>query len=138
MDGINIIKSPSSNARDTIRDGNGGKGGALSESKMSNVRYGVRNYQVLDFLVINIEIMRKPYRIGVSITKLNIAPICYITGIIGFSKGGATRESSISNARDTIRDGDGAKAGAFQESRTSNARNAARDSDGSEGSHIIT
>ena len=125
-------ESSISNARYAIGDSEGGEGGAITESITSNARNAVGDNRVLT-----------TSNKGISSGFDNrITVVAAIVGSITFfyyhrGKGGATRESMLSNARDAIRDGDGGEGEAIPESITSNARYAVRDSDRGEGGAIF-
>ena len=95
------IESIISNTRYTIRDSDGYEGGAPGESTRYNARHAVRNNCVLT-----------TDNKGVSSRFDNcVAVIATIIGGITFfnyngSKGGTTMESTDSNSRYTLRDGD--------------------------------
>ena len=94
------IESIISNARYAIGDGNGGEGGATRESIISNARYAVRNDCILT--ASNKGICRY-FNNCVAV----VAAIVF--GITSFyyhrGEGAATTESTYSNARNAIRDG---------------------------------
>ena len=100
-----MIESPISNARNAIRDGDGGEGGP-SESSLSNARYAVRDSHRGE---------------GGAILESPISNARYAIGDSDRGEGGAIIESILSNARYTIRNGEGGEGGALIESPISNA-----------------
>ena len=116
-----IRESTTSNACYAIRDGNGSEGGTLIESTISNACDAVRNNRTLT---------ASDKGIGSSFNN-RIAILTAIVGSIAafdYHRGeGATIESPLSNTRHTIGDGHRGKGGATKESIISNARDAVRD-----------
>ena len=123
-----IIESRIPNARYTVRDGDGGEGGAFKESFISNARYAVRDNRALT---------TSNQCIGCRFNNRIAVVAAIVDGITLFNyhrgEGGARKESSLSNARYALGDGDGGEGGATRESIISNARYAIRDSNGGEG-----
>ena len=112
-----MSESPISNARDAIGDSDGGKGGATIESRICNASYAVRNNRIL---TTSNKCISGRFYDGIAIFTTVIG------GITAFNyhggEGGATIESTTSNTRYAVRDGNGGEGGAIRESIISNAR----------------
>ena len=117
-----------SNARYTIRDSDGGEGGATRESTTSNARYVIGNGGIFAACYEGVG--------GCFNNRIAIFTTI-IYGITTFnyhgSEGGATRESRTSNTRYVFTDSHGGQRSTIYKNIISNARYAFWNSDGGEG-----
>lgn len=117
------------NACHAVRDGDGGETLAAGERAMPDARHVVRNHQIFDLHIVQIQMLCVIQGIIISTTKGNLAP-CREVGDMHSCQSRATGERATTDARHTIRDGDGGQPRATVERATTDALHAVSDRDG--------